>query len=138
MSAQTIQRVEVPTTSAAGTERYARPEDSEAWNALFKWVALASSYPLVVPADAQLPCAGMQPEMFYEQRHWLKARQVCADCPIRQHCLEVAVARDEDGVWGGMTKAQRDRWVAAGRGAETARVVPAPVPQPVAELAATS
>lgn len=120
MSAQTVDHLE------------ANAEETEPWNAMLKWVALASRFPLMVPADVELPCAGMQPEMFYEQRHWLKARRVCDDCPIREHCLEVAIARDEDGVWGGMTKAQRDRWVSANVRSRSSMPVPDHRGEPIA------
>lgn len=38
------------------------------------------------------------------------AKEVCAACPVRQACLEFALAsRQEDGVWGGLTETERRR-----------------------------
>jgi WhiB family transcriptional regulator, redox-sensing transcriptional regulator len=34
-------------------------------------------------------------------------RRVCARCPIRQECLEVAVAYQEEGYWGCLTEQER-------------------------------
>lgn len=101
-----------PTKEAAIAATSAAADPIDPWYGLGKWIALASEHPLVVPAGTQLPCTGMDPEFFYEQRHWLMARRTCEGCPIREHCLQVAVARDEDGIWGGMTKKQRQRWAA--------------------------
>ena len=37
------------------------------------------------------------------------AKLICAGCPVRNECLEWALAsRQEDGVWGGLTKPERD------------------------------
>ena len=38
-----------------------------------------------------------------------QARRVCAACPVREECLEVAVREDHWGVWGGTTRAERRR-----------------------------
>jgi WhiB family redox-sensing transcriptional regulator len=38
------------------------------------------------------------------------ALAVCASCPVRDACLEFALTtRQDDGVWGGTTEAQRKR-----------------------------
>ena len=38
------------------------------------------------------------------------AKAVCATCPVRQECLEFALAtRQGDGVWGGLTETERRR-----------------------------
>ncbi|CAN5861573.1 MAG: WhiB family transcriptional regulator [Ilumatobacteraceae bacterium] len=37
-----------------------------------------------------------------------RAKQVCAGCPVRQRCLEHAVATDERfGIWGGLDQDER-------------------------------
>ena len=48
------------------------------------------------------------------------ARQVCAQCPVRQPCLEFAVSnRIMHGIWGGLTERERralqSGWVQAAR-----------------------
>ena len=38
------------------------------------------------------------------------ARKICADCPVRQECLEHAlVNRIDHGVWGGCSERERRR-----------------------------
>jgi len=38
------------------------------------------------------------------------AKAVCALCPVRQECLEFALAtRQNDGIWGGLTETERRR-----------------------------
>jgi WhiB family redox-sensing transcriptional regulator len=38
------------------------------------------------------------------------AKAVCAECPVRDQCLEWAIAtRQEEGIWGGMTDGERRR-----------------------------
>ena len=38
------------------------------------------------------------------------ARAICATCPVRELCLEFALAtHQEDGVWGGLTESERRR-----------------------------
>ncbi|MEA2829070.1 MAG: WhiB family transcriptional regulator, redox-sensing transcriptional regulator [Actinomycetota bacterium] len=38
------------------------------------------------------------------------AKAVCAACPVREECLEYAIAtRQDDGVWGGLDETERRR-----------------------------
>jgi WhiB family redox-sensing transcriptional regulator len=38
------------------------------------------------------------------------AKAVCAQCPVREACLEHALSvREKDGVWGGCTERERRR-----------------------------
>lgn len=37
----------------------------------------------------------------------LRAKQFCAGCPVAAECLAAALERDEHGVWGGTTWAER-------------------------------
>lgn len=59
-------------------------------------------------------CAGLESSIFYpptdeESGH---AKAVCAECPVRQDCLEFAITvREKEGVWGGATAAERQRLV---------------------------
>ena len=37
-------------------------------------------------------------------------KAICAGCPVREECLEWALAtRQDEGVWGGLTEAERRR-----------------------------
>ena len=39
-----------------------------------------------------------------------EAKAICAVCPVRDECLEWAMAtRQDDGVWGGLTEVERRR-----------------------------
>jgi WhiB family redox-sensing transcriptional regulator len=45
-----------------------------------------------------------------------KAKAICAVCPVRQTCLEDALAKGEAGIWGGTTEDERaDMRAAANR-----------------------
>lgn len=65
----------------------------------------------VLPEDAadvekgpELPCRSYDPELFFAESpaDVEFAKKICQDCPVRQRCLEGALARREPwGVWGG-------------------------------------
>jgi WhiB family redox-sensing transcriptional regulator len=55
-------------------------------------------------------CRGADPDLFFPDRGESAepARQVCAQCPVRQPCLEYAISQGiAHGIWGGLT--ERDR-----------------------------
>lgn len=61
-------------------------------------------------------CRGLDPEIFYpqveevEEEDAAEAIAVCNACPVREVCLEHALARREkEGVWGGATPRERRR-----------------------------
>lgn len=59
-------------------------------------------------------CLGTDPAVFHpnekDEQAELKAKQVCAPCPVKGPCLEYAItARELDGVWGGLTPLERRR-----------------------------
>lgn len=57
-------------------------------------------------------CRGLDVEVFYPSTDELaeEAKVVCAECPVRQPCLEHALSgRERDGVWGGLTERERRR-----------------------------
>jgi WhiB family redox-sensing transcriptional regulator len=57
-------------------------------------------------------CQGLDPDIFYpvsDEDAW-EAKAVCDTCPVRQPCLEHALAvREREGVWGGATERERRR-----------------------------
>jgi WhiB family redox-sensing transcriptional regulator len=77
------------------------------------------------PYLEEAACRGLDPELFYAEggAAVAKAKALCADCPVRQRCLEWAVRREEFGVWGGTTARER----AALRRQRGVRLVPAGV-----------
>ncbi len=57
-------------------------------------------------------CKGVDPDIFYpvSDEEAEVAKAVCAQCPVRQPCLEYALGtRERDGVWGGATEKERRR-----------------------------
>jgi WhiB family redox-sensing transcriptional regulator len=61
-------------------------------------------------------CRGIDVEIFYPETEddadAAEAKEICAECPVRQACLEYALAhREREGVWGGATERERRRIV---------------------------
>ena len=59
-------------------------------------------------------CRGLDPEVFYpsSDEDAEEAKAICGECPVRQLCLEHALAhRERDGVWGGLTERERRRLI---------------------------
>jgi WhiB family redox-sensing transcriptional regulator len=59
-------------------------------------------------------CRGIDPEVFFPatDEDAEEAKAICATCPVRQACLEYALAnREREGVWGGATERERRRIV---------------------------
>ena len=59
-------------------------------------------------------CVGLDSSIFYPptDREAGRAKAVCAECPVRQDCLEFALTvREKEGVWGGLTAVERQRLV---------------------------
>ena len=57
-------------------------------------------------------CRGVDPEIFHpsEEDDPTPAKAICAECPVREACLEHALAvREKHGVWGGLTERERRR-----------------------------
>jgi WhiB family redox-sensing transcriptional regulator len=57
-------------------------------------------------------CRGIDPEIFFPatDEDAEEAKAICAMCPVRQACLEYALAnREREGVWGGATERERRR-----------------------------
>jgi len=67
----------------------------------------------------KLPCREPKPDLYFgdsqdeeeryndEEAHEVAA--LCATCPLKFPCLEWALLNDEHGVWGGMTRSQRQQ-----------------------------
>lgn len=57
-------------------------------------------------------CRDRDPELFFPQDGVgvERARRVCAQCPVKDECLEYALkTRQEHGVWGGASERERRR-----------------------------
>ena len=56
----------------------------------------------------------MDPDVYYpvSEEDAGVAKAICAECPVRETCLEYALAnRERDGVWGGATERERRRMI---------------------------
>jgi WhiB family redox-sensing transcriptional regulator len=59
-------------------------------------------------------CRGVDPTIFHpvNDDDAEEAKAICALCPVREPCLEYAIAaREKDGVWGGLTARERRRLI---------------------------
>lgn len=57
-------------------------------------------------------CRGLDPDIFYPpaDEESEEAKAVCAQCTVRDQCLEFALStRESEGVWGGTTARERRR-----------------------------
>jgi len=59
-------------------------------------------------------CRGLDADIFYaatdEDADAAQTKAICGVCPVRQACLEYALAyREREGIWGGMTERERRR-----------------------------
>lgn len=52
-------------------------------------------------------CVGTNPDIFYEDGNEGSAKAHCQRCPVVVHCLEWALSRNEEGIWGGTNDAER-------------------------------
>jgi len=57
-------------------------------------------------------CRGMDPDFFFPARgvSTKDAKAVCAECPVREQCLEYAIeGRERFGIFGGLSERERRR-----------------------------
>ena len=57
-------------------------------------------------------CRGIDPDIFFPitDEDAEPAKAICNACPVREACLEFALAaREREGVWGGATERERRR-----------------------------
>lgn len=60
-------------------------------------------------------CAGLETDLFYDHRTGLHEkgltmqhlRRICFSCPIQRECLEIGVAHEPYGFWGGLAEDER-------------------------------
>ncbi len=63
---------------------------------------------------ADAVCYRSDPEAWFvdtgDREAVARVKSICAECPVRTACLEIALRTDEPhGIWGGMTPAERQR-----------------------------
>lgn len=57
-------------------------------------------------------CLDADPEAFFPEKggSTREAKRICTACPVRNECLEHALANDERfGIWGGLSERERRR-----------------------------
>jgi len=59
-------------------------------------------------------CTGVDPDVFFPAGEDAalaeKAKEICAVCPVREACLQYALSTNQtEGVWGGLSSADRRR-----------------------------
>jgi WhiB family transcriptional regulator, redox-sensing transcriptional regulator len=62
-------------------------------------------------------CLSADPDLFFPissagpaEKQISRAKMICADCDVRQQCLEFAMSHDQVyGIWGGTTPEDRQR-----------------------------
>ncbi|MFJ1706388.1 WhiB family transcriptional regulator [Kitasatospora sp. NPDC088346] len=71
----------------------------------------------VLPGLEAAGCRQVDPDLFFGARRQdtgprvEAAKEVCRHCPVREACLRSALVHEErDGVWGGLTPAERRRF----------------------------
>lgn len=77
----------------------------------------------------QAVCGQVDPELFFPEKGGSvrEPKLLCAVCPVRQECLDWALANDvRHGVWGGLSERERRRL----RQDRAAEAPPAPAPEP--------
>lgn len=59
---------------------------------------------------AEALCALTDAALFHPQKSQSAqpAKAVCAVCPVRPECLDYALTHDEHGVWGGLSRKERN------------------------------
>ena len=85
-------------------------ESVDLWQTLPGFGDTADDGQLAWQADAL--CAQTDPEAFFPEKggSTRDAKKVCGACPVKQQCLEYALANDERfGIWGGMSERERRR-----------------------------
>ncbi len=59
-------------------------------------------------------CHGLAPEIFFpaDEDDSSSAKEICAECPVQEACLEHALSiREKEGIWGGYTERERRRLI---------------------------
>lgn len=57
-------------------------------------------------------CSDLDPKIFFPDAGRPpknpEYKTICGNCPIQHFCLEYGIVHEEEGVWGGQTKTERD------------------------------
>lgn len=68
-----------------------------------------------VEEAGELPCQNF-PDLFFPDSRATRqhsdsalAKKMCAECPIIRECGDYAIRYEEEGIWGGLTKPEREK-----------------------------
>jgi WhiB family transcriptional regulator, redox-sensing transcriptional regulator len=57
-------------------------------------------------------CPNVDPEIFFPKPGRPAKdpvyKEICSSCPVQNFCLEYGIVHEEQGVWGGLSKSERD------------------------------
>ena len=96
--------------AVAGSPQIGRP--AGAHNANRSWFGLSTEW------MADKACTLADRHLFFSENNSkrlvvrmaeMQAKQICAGCPVKGACLDYAIEGDMYGIWGGMTRDERDR-----------------------------
>ena len=65
-----------------------------------------------LPWASSAKCLQAEPDTFFPEKggSTREAKRICTGCPVRDECLDFALANDERfGIWGGMSERERRR-----------------------------
>jgi WhiB family redox-sensing transcriptional regulator len=109
---------------------------------------MAASWQLGIPTAGQdinatawrylALCGDYDPDLFFPigssgpaVRQRLRAKAVCAECPVKRDCLEWAMATEQPyGVWGGLDEQEREELRAGESEDERVARQPMVIPRP--------
>jgi WhiB family transcriptional regulator, redox-sensing transcriptional regulator len=66
-----------------------------------------------LPWAEEALCAYVDPDVFFPEKGGSsrEAKRICAQCAVRDECLDYALANDERfGIWGGLSERERRRF----------------------------
>lgn len=103
-----------PLEVSPNRDREARREKKNA--AAKSWIGMPTLFGVADEGElawqSESLCAQTDPEAFFPEKggSTRDAKKVCAQCTVRQECLEYALKNDERfGIWGGMSERERRR-----------------------------
>ena len=61
------------------------------------------------PWMADAACAQVDPELWFPElgSSGIRAKRICAQCPVAAECREFALEHRETGIWGGTSERER-------------------------------
>jgi WhiB family transcriptional regulator, redox-sensing transcriptional regulator len=86
---------------ASGAQERASEGEANVWNAEEQ-----------LPWQEEALCGYVDPDVFFPEKGGSsrEAKRICAQCAVRDECLDYALENDEKfGIWGGLSERERRR-----------------------------